>query len=154
MSPLTREPFWRACPARWLFRRLIDFVEEAALVEVGILGLLPAAKDFVDGEEVELGKHSAVLGGGFLATRAVKTPAGDVLAFVGIEIFQIGFGDRLVAALAGYFIDDGHGWFGENTHRRNYDFKFVGTEFLDCEKRLVLPADQHVPYPTLAEGGG
>src|SRR5258705_3853948 len=66
-----------------LFRWLIDFVEQAALVEMGILGLLPAAKDFIDGEESELGKHSAVFCGGLLVARAVKIPAGDVLAFVG-----------------------------------------------------------------------
>src|SRR5688572_21409395 len=56
----------------WFFRRLIDFVEQAAFVEMDILGLLPAAEDFIDGEEAEPGKHRAVFGGGFLDTRPVE----------------------------------------------------------------------------------
>jgi hypothetical protein len=68
-------------------------VEAAAVLEVGILRLLPAAEDLVDGDQPDRGEGLGVLRRDLLVDRPVVVLAGNVLAFFGLEVLQIGFGE-------------------------------------------------------------
>lgn len=61
-------------------RRLVDLVEAAAVGEMGLRRLLPAAEDFVDGGQLDRGESPGVLRRDFLVDRPVVVAAGDVLA--------------------------------------------------------------------------
>jgi len=66
----------------------VDLVEDAAIGEMGFLGLGPAAEDVVDRDEFDLRKLRRVLGGSLGRARPVEILTRDVLALVGVEIFR------------------------------------------------------------------
>src|SRR5436309_1715637 len=57
----------------------LDLVKSAFVIEVRFLGLLPAAKHFVDREQGQLGKLVLVFLCDLLRTRAVKVFRGNLL---------------------------------------------------------------------------
>src|SRR5439155_27035287 len=85
----------------------VELVEDAAFVEVRLLGLAPATEHLVDGEQGELGKSTRVLRDRRLQQRPVSVASGDLLALRGIEEFPIRFGDLPGTALVRGPSDDG-----------------------------------------------
>src|SRR5262245_58710692 len=65
---------------------LIDLVEVCAVLEVRLVGLVPAAERFLDGEERNGLELSLVLLGGLGIARAIVVLASDVLAFRRVEV--------------------------------------------------------------------
>src|SRR5690606_3595113 len=87
-----------APPFRYRIERLaargIDLVEDAAVGEVGLLSLAPAAKRVVDGDELDLGEAGDVGGVGVLGLeRPVVVLGGEALALGRVEILEVGLGD-------------------------------------------------------------
>ena len=74
---------------------------------MGCLGVLPAAEDFIDGEEVDFGECGGVPLGDGIEAGAEEMLGGDLLAFRGIEVFQIGLGDSAGAAFVDCFVHPG-----------------------------------------------
>src|SRR3569623_1946018 len=82
-----------------LFSDRVDLIELAAVGEVYLLGLLPAAEDVVDGEAVHLGKLLRIFARDRFQAWAVEIFGGDLFALGGIQIVEIGLrgiGDVLV----------------------------------------------------------
>src|SRR5665647_417652 len=75
----------------------VDLVEYAAVGEVIFLRLGPAAKRIIDGEEFKLRECARVFRRRDRGTRTVEMTTGDVLAFLGIKIFEVGFRHRFGA---------------------------------------------------------
>src|SRR2546427_8213256 len=126
----------------------IDLIERAAIGEVRLLGLLPAAKQTVDGEQFELWKIRTVFGcGGQPGTEIM--PGYDFLALPTIQILQVRFGHRTRAVAFDYFVYPGDGWFRQNTGGRINDLEFVSAEFVDRHICFVFPRQQHVAESTL-----
>ena len=71
-----------------------------------LVGPGPAAKTLVDREELQFGELTGVSGLGLLAGRAVVVAAGNVLAFVGIQV-EVSVCDRARAFFVDVFINDG-----------------------------------------------
>src|SRR5258705_887962 len=69
--------------------QLINLIEDAAVIEVRLLDLAPAAEDFVDREEFDLSEVFAVLLCDLHQTWTIKVLGRNLLAFRRVEIFQI-----------------------------------------------------------------
>src|SRR4029077_564780 len=123
---------------------LIDLIEDTAVIEVRLLDLAPTAEDFVHREQLDLGEVFSVLLFDLNQTRAIKVLGGNFLACRTIEVFQISLRESAGSALIGYFVNYRVRRLGKNTDRRNGDLELVRAKLLKCEKRLVLPRDQHV----------
>jgi hypothetical protein len=73
-----------------------DLVEQAAVVEVVGLRLLPAAEIAVDREQLHVREARLVLGRDLRVARPVIILGDDLLRLGRVEIFEIGLGDRRV----------------------------------------------------------
>src|SRR5437879_4437629 len=78
---------------------LTDLVEDTAVVEVRFLSLLPAAKQFVDGEQFHSRKLTGILLDDRFESRAIEVSRHNFLAGFAIEICEIRLGCGLRAAL-------------------------------------------------------
>ena len=78
--------------------QLINLIEDAAVIEMRLLDLTPAAEDFVDGEEFDLSEIFAVLFGDLDQTWTIKVLGRNLLPFRRVEIFQIRLRERASAA--------------------------------------------------------
>src|SRR3954465_10412188 len=87
----------------WLSTRsiLVNLVESAAFAEVFFLRLGPTSKNVVDREKFDLGEGFFVFLGNLRIARTIGVACGNFLTFLGIPIFQVGFGDGLGALLLG-----------------------------------------------------
>src|SRR5882757_6858524 len=133
---------------------LVDLVENAAFGEVVLLRLGPTTENVVDGEKFDLGERFFVFPGDLRIARAIGIARRDFLAFLGIPILQIGFGDRAGALFVRNRIDDGKRRLGQDRQRWRDDLEFVAAEFALRQECLVLPGQQHVADAALDEGHG
>src|SRR5262245_57397230 len=78
--------------------RLLELVENTALVEMRFLRLLPAAENFIDGEQFQFRKSVGVFVSDRLKPRTIIIFCGHFLAFGRVEIFQIRSGNGFGAA--------------------------------------------------------
>src|SRR4029079_4623444 len=85
---------------------LVDLVEKAAVGEVVLLRLGPTTKNVVDGEKFDLGEGFFVFPCNLRIPRTIGVACGNFLTFLGIPIFQVGFGDGAGALLVGDLVDD------------------------------------------------
>lgn len=85
-------------PRQILFAR-INLVEAAAVGEMLLLRLAPAAKNFIDGHQLQLGELLAVLAGNRRIAGPVVMPGGNSLALFGIQVVEVGLSSRLRSAL-------------------------------------------------------
>src|SRR5258708_12337052 len=96
--------------------RFVDLVEDAAIGEMGRLGLPPAAEQLVDGEERDLWELLGIARCNLLQARPVEVARGEVLALLAVEEGEIGLG-RLPRAMAvDIAIDQGDGRLRENAY--------------------------------------
>ena len=143
-----RRPVWRNHgPVLWLE----DLVKDAAIGEMGFLGLLPAAEHFINRDEFQRRKLARIFRSSPGISRPVKIPPGDVLAFIRIKIIEIGFGNLERAVLLGDLLDHGHRRFGQNAQGRSHDVEFVRAKLFDRQMRLVFPGQQNVPDAAFRE---
>src|SRR2546423_514522 len=106
----------------------IDLVKNAAVIEMGLLGLLPSAKDRIDREqlnvrEIRSGLRRRCKAGPEIVLR------NDLLAGVRIEVFEIGLGHRAGAMTVYDFVNQRNRRFRQNTGRGINDLEFVLAEF-------------------------
>ncbi len=74
--------------------RLVDLVEDAAVGEVRLLGLRPAAEDLVDREQLQpAGTRTGALASACWRARPVVVLRGDRLALGRVEELEVGLGD-------------------------------------------------------------
>src|SRR6266508_624965 len=92
----------------------VDLVEDAAVLEMRLLRLRPAAERFVDREQLHLRELAFVFLGRLRVARAIEMLAGDVLALWTIKVREIGLGDFTRAVLVHVFVDDGYGRLGQD----------------------------------------
>ena len=69
-------------------------------------------------------------------------------------MLQVFGGHRGGAVLEGDLVHDRDGGFGQNAQRGDDDLHLIGADFLDREKRLVLPGEQHIADAPLNKGRG
>jgi hypothetical protein len=70
--------------------------------------------------------------------RPVEIARGDLLAFLRIEILEIGLGDLARSLGVDIGVDDGDRRLGQDRLRRHHRLEGVGAELLADEERLVL----------------
>ena len=117
-----------------------NLVEAAAVGEVRLLRLLPAAEGVVDGYQLELGELLGVLratlawvGGGSNAWR-------NLLAFLGVQIIEVGLAVRARAALLDHLVDHhATGGLGEDGEAGMNDLE------------LVLPSSLTASMPSFSQ---
>ena len=73
---------------------LVDLIEVCAVGEMYLVGVLPSAKNLIDGEELHLSEVLRILFAGLHQPRSIVVLGRYFLAFGGIEIFQVGLGYR------------------------------------------------------------
>src|SRR5712691_7103902 len=133
---------------------LINLVENPAVGEVDFVGLLPVANDLGQSEQFHFGEAVGVFFRDGFGARAVIMPGDDFLAFVAVEMFQVGLGDGFGAVFFGYFIHYAHRRLRENARGWHDDVELVFAEFIAGEQDLIFPIDQNVADAALDEGGG
>src|SRR5438132_12999980 len=74
---------------------LKDLVEDAAVVKMRLLRLLPIPPNFSQGEKFHFWELPGVFGEGVLVLRTKIVFGGYLLAFRAIKIFQVSFGHGL-----------------------------------------------------------
>src|SRR3569623_931552 len=102
-----------------IFSDRVDLIELAAVGEVYLLGLLPAAEDVVDGEAGHLGKLLRIFARDRFQAGSVEFFGGDLLALGGIQIVEIGLRGGAGAMFIDVLVDQGHRRFGKNGDRRH-----------------------------------
>src|SRR5471030_950111 len=135
-----------------LFSRLVDLVEDAAVGEMDLLRLGPAAEHLVDREERQLREALGVSPGDLGRARPEIVARDELLAFRRIEMLEIFLGDRARAAAVDRLVDDRDRRLGEDADRRRDDLDLVLAELVDRQEGLVLPSDQAVALAALDEG--
>ncbi len=79
---------------------------------------------------------------------------GDLLPLVAVEVFQVLFGHLAGAALVGHLVDHRHRRLGQDAFGRGHDLELVRAQFVDGQKCLVLPGQQHITQTALDKGVG
>ena len=103
--PAPRRPGARRGAAAGLLAG-VDLVEHAAVGEVRLLRLGPAAEHLVDGEQARLRELLRVLLGDLRIDRPVEVLRRDLLAFRRVEVLEIGLRDGARAAAVDGLVDD------------------------------------------------
>src|SRR5882724_10860496 len=93
----------------------LDLVENSTLVEMRLLGVLPAPEHFVDCEQCHLGKLLLEFFGDCFEPRTIIMFGGDLLSFGCIEKFQIFLRHGGGAMAVNHFVHPGNGRLGEDT---------------------------------------
>jgi hypothetical protein len=104
-----------------------------------LLRLLPSAEGVVDREQRHLGELAGIFCQGLRGLRPVVILRADLLAFFGVEKFQIGLGDLSGAMLGRHFIDDADRRLRQNADRRSHHFELIFAQLTQRQKRFVLP---------------
>src|SRR5712692_1083950 len=132
----------------------VDRVERAAVAEMLLLRLAPAAECVIDREQIQSRKLRSESFGGRGIARTVEVPGRDLLALHGIEELEIVLGGAAGSLAVDDLVHDRDRRLRQNRHGRHDDLEFVLAEFGHREKRLVFPGDQHVADVALDEGHG
>src|SRR5450755_2407981 len=112
-----------------LFRLiLVNLIEDAALAEMLLLRLGPAAEDVIDREQLDFGEGLFVFLRDLLITWSIGIACGNFLTFPRIPVFQVGLGHRARALLVGDGIDHCDRRFGQDRQRRRDDLELVLAE--------------------------
>ena len=99
--------------------RALNLIEDAAVIEVGFLGFLPAAEHFINGEQIHLREHGSIFLSDGLEARTVIIFCGNFLALRRIKELEVGGGDFFCAATIYDFIHDGNRGFRQDADRRD-----------------------------------
>src|SRR5688500_14348732 len=105
--------------------RPVNPVEHPAVVEVRLLGVLPAAKGPIDREQLDLRERARVFRRHPLVARAVMIPRRDFLPVWGVQELQIGFGHRFRSLSRDDLVDDRYRRLRQNADRRGDDLDFA-----------------------------
>ncbi|ABA49583.1 hypothetical protein BURPS1710b_2014 [Burkholderia pseudomallei 1710b] len=138
-------------PLRPRSLRLVDRIEHAAVGEMRLLRLGPAAERVVDRVQLELRELLRERRRHVPRARPVVVARGDLLPLPAVQKVQVRVGELARALLVDHLVDHRHRRLRENARRRHDDLELVGAEFLDRQERLVFPRDQHVADAALHE---
>src|SRR5579871_5084696 len=116
-----------------------------------LLRARPAA-EIGDRDEFERGELAGVARRHLRIARPVEMPGDDLLAFLAVEVAEIGLGDLPRAALENDLVDDGNRRLRQDTDRGNDDLQLVRADLAHGQVRLVLPREQDIAYALLYEG--
>src|SRR5215208_4568888 len=135
--------------------RFEDAVEHPTFSEVGLLGLVPATENLVDGEELDLRQAVQVLLRGRLrADRPVEVLRDDRLGLRRVEEVQVSLGRLAGAFRIDVTVDQGYRRLGQDRDRGHNYLELALAELLEGQESVVLPGDQHVTHAALGESGG
>src|ERR1019366_98258 len=140
--------------ASWLLAGRIGPVEGSAILEMTLLGLLPSAKKFIDGEELEGGEAVRVFGERLRRARPVVVPGPDLLPFFRVQKLQVGLGGFGCTMPGGHFVPHRDRRLRQNADRRRDHFELVFAQFVERQEGFILPGEQHVPNASLSKSGG
>ena len=82
----------------------VDLVEDAAIGKMRVLGLLPATKQLVHGEQIDFAKLLGKFGQRHFVAGSIKVAPGNVLAFGAVEVVDVCLGDLARAAAINHFV--------------------------------------------------
>src|ERR1700688_1121535 len=122
----------------------INLVEQAAVVEVPLLSFLPAAEELVDGEKLQLRKTIRVFGYDLGQPRTIAVLRADLLPFLRVKEIEICVGDLACAVLGRDSINHADRRFSQDADRRGHNFEFIPAQFIERQKRFVLPREQYI----------
>jgi len=132
----------------------IDFVEQAAVLEVDALGLRPAAKYFIDRKQIDCRELMSIFFGDFRIARSIEVACRNFLPFFVVQVLEVGLGNITYAMFVDILVDDSDRGFGKNADRGNDYFEFLRAIFLERQKSFVFPGNQNIPYAALDEIDG
>src|SRR6266516_676084 len=118
------------------------------------MGPLPVADDLSECEQLHFRETLGVFPGDGFGAWTVIVPGEDFLAFVAVEMFQVGFGHRFGSVFSGGFVHHADLWLSEDARGWGHDVELVFAEFVAAEKNLILPIVQDVADTALDKGGG
>src|ERR1700751_6121646 len=108
--------------------RLVNLVENAPVVEKGLLSFGPTAENVVDGKQLDLRELPGVFLSNFRCPWPIEILRGDFLSFGRVEIFKIGHRHLTRSLPVDNLIDDAYRWFRQNADARIDDFELVRTK--------------------------
>src|SRR3954470_23307101 len=120
----------------------IHLIEDRAVLEVGFVRLRPAAKNFLDREQIDVRELTRELGRDRGIARSIKVLGGDALALGAVQVFEIRLRDRARAMLVDDTVDQRDGRFGKDAERGIDDLELVTTGLAEGQVGLVFPGDQ------------
>src|SRR5437667_4696513 len=110
---------------RLLLIRLIDLVENTAVCEMSLLGLLPIAHNLRQRKQLYFRKLTRVLFRDRFGAWTVVALRSDRLPLGAVEILQIFLGDGASSLLVHNLVDDAHRRLAEHADRGDDDLKLV-----------------------------
>jgi hypothetical protein len=127
-------------------------VEDAALGEVDLVRLGPAAEHLIDGDEADVGEQRPVPRRHLRVADPVEVARDDVLALGGVEELEVGGRDLARAALVGHRVHERDREVGLDAERRGDHVELVSAVLAPDRVHLGLERDQHVADLALDEG--
>src|SRR5262245_21522636 len=126
--------------------RLIDLVEDTAVVEVLRLRLGPSAEEgIVDRDELHVAAAGEIFRIGRARVRGTIVALGDqLLRFRRVEELQIRLGDFSRPLGVHDLVDNGDRRLRLDRKRWHHDLELVAAELVDGEEGLVLPGEQDI----------
>src|SRR6266852_2167468 len=119
-------------PLRLSVLRLVNLVENAPVVEKGLLSFGPTAENPVDGKQLDLRELPGVFLGDFWCPWPIEILRGDFLSFGRVEIFEIGRRHLARSLPVDNLIDDAYRRFRQNADAWIDDFELVRTKLFQA----------------------
>src|ERR1700736_1616300 len=145
---LDREPVLRLSVLR-----LVNFVENAPIVEKGLLSFGPTAENAVDGKQLNLRELPGVFLGDFRCPWPIEILRGDFLSLGRVEIFKIGRRHLACSLPVDNLIDDAYRRFRQNADAWIDDFELVRTKLFQAQEGVTLPGNENITEAALDECG-
>src|SRR5271166_2384860 len=145
---LDREPVLRLSVLR-----LVNLVENPAVVEKGLLSFGPTAENAVDGKQLNLGELPGVSLGDFWCPWSIEILRGDFLSLGRVEIFEIVRRHLARSLPVDNLIDDAYRRFRQNADAWVDDFELVRTKLFQAQEGVALPSNENIAEAALDECG-
>src|SRR5271165_6233411 len=145
---LDREPVFRLSVLR-----LVNLVENPAVVEKGLLSFGPTAENAVDGKQLNLGELPGVSLGDFWCPWSIEILRGDFLSLGRVEIFEIVRRHLARSLPVDNLIDDAYRRFRQNADARIDDFELVRTKLFQAQEGITFPSNKNIAETALDKCG-
>src|SRR5690606_2250152 len=133
----------------------VETIKYTTIAEMCGLGLLPATKHLIDSHQLHFRETGDIFRSSMLRfARAVVVFSSDGLTHRRVQVLNIGFGQRRIAIAFRVTIHHANRRFSQNRNRRHNNFKVVAAQFVQGQKGLVFPGQQHITDTTLNKGCG
>src|SRR5262245_34486733 len=98
------------------------------------MGPLPVADDLSEGEQLDFRETLGVFPGDGFGARTAIVPGEDFLAFVAVEMFQVGSGHCFGSMFSDDFVHDAYFRLSEDARGWRHDVELVFAKFVAPEK--------------------